>query len=87
MEVLNISFGDGSLTDVIPEGVTPIPAKLIKFAGLDDGTNKGNPSIHIAMRLTDDEGDADGVMIVSETTWRLLYTACMAYQARWGIPQ
>lgn len=75
---LTISLeGDGAFADWKDnsEGGT-----IDRVATLADGTFGGHPSVAIGVTTK------DGKHVIAETTWRLLYTACMAIEARYGKP-
>jgi hypothetical protein len=76
MSILDISFGDGSLGEI--KDKNPKGGTIVKFAGLDDGTTGGNPSIAILIQTN------DGEYVVAELTYRLWSAANAAYAGRWG---
>ena len=51
------------------------------IAVLPNGTEAGHPAI--MLKITKDDGET----VFAETTWRLLYTACRAIEARYGPAQ
>lgn len=77
METLIVSLeGDGAFKDVPP----PIhEGSLERITFLEGGTREGNATIGMLVYH-------DDAPIVVQTTWRLLYNAVSAFEARYGAP-
>lgn len=72
--------GDGAWPDLDLRKVIHLSETTIGIAVLPGGTSGGRESVAFRFELP------NGKVVIAETTWRLLGSACAAIAARYGWP-
>lgn len=71
--------GDGAFSDLVGRSDV-MDGMATEITLLERGMASGKPSIAIRV-------DTGSGVVVAQTSWALLYSACRAFEARYGAPQ